>query len=192
MTTALRQKLTLEAFLKLPELESSPAWEYAGGDAIQKPMPKFRHSILQKRLLDEINDTKGQYLTLPELRCTFSDRSIVPDIVVISLDKVKLNDRGEPEDNFRQAPDWSIEILSPDQNANRVIDNLLHCLDHGCQLGWLIDPNDYSVLILTPPQEIKLCRGEQRLEVLPDMDLDLTAQEIFNWLKLDKKASTSN
>jgi len=68
-----------------------------------------------------------------------------------------------------------------------VIDNLLHCLHHGSQLGWLVDPNDYSILILTDIQEIKVCRGNQKLQVLPDINLQLTAQEVFEWLKLTKK-----
>ncbi len=186
MSNILTQKLTLEEFLKLPNLEESPAWEYTGGEAMRKPMPKVRHSILQKRLLVKIDESESNYLTLPELRCTFGGRSVVPDIVVVSGDKIQLNEFGEPEDNFTQAPDWSIEILSPDQNANRVIDNLLHCLHHGSQLGWLIDPNDYSVLIFTPQQEVKICRGSQQLQVLTDINLQLTAEEVFNWLKLGK------
>ncbi len=186
MDTILTRKLTLEEFLKLPNLEESPAWEYVGGNAIQKPMPKVRHSILQKRLLVTIDDSESNYLALPELSCTFGDRSVVPDIVVVSWDKIQINKFGEPEDNFTQAPDWSIEILSPDQNTNRVIDNLLHCLHHGSQLGWLIDPNDYSVLILTPQQEIEICRGSQQLQVLTGINLQITAEEVFNWLKLGK------
>ncbi len=74
MDTILTQKLTLEEFLKLPNLEESPAWEYVGGNAIQKPMPKVRHSILQKRLLVTIDNLESNYLALPELRCTFGDR----------------------------------------------------------------------------------------------------------------------
>lgn len=184
MTDILTQKLTLEEFLKLPNLETSPAWEYIAGNALQKQMPKFRHSILQKRLLETINDPQNHYLTLPELRCTFGGRSIVPDIVVLSLNKIQLNKQGEPEDHFTQAPDWSIEILSPDQSTNRVIDNLLHCLHHGSQLGWLIDPNDYSILILTTQQKIQICRGNQPLTSLSDIPLQLTAEKVFNWLKL--------
>lgn len=146
----------------------------------------FRHSLLQKRLLREIDDPEANYLTLPKLRCTFGSRSIVPDIVVVSWDKIQLNEFGEPEDNFTQPPDWSIEILSPEQSTNRVIDNVLHCLDHGGQLGWIIDPDDYSVLILTPKKEIKICRGTQQLQGLPDINRKLTTEEVFNWLKLSK------
>lgn len=40
MTLAKTQTLTLEEFLKLPNLEQSPAWEYVDGEAAQKPMPK--------------------------------------------------------------------------------------------------------------------------------------------------------
>lgn len=186
MANVLTQGLTLAEFLEQPHLEESPAWEYVAGHVIQKPMPKFRHSLLQKRLLNAIDDPLGHYLALPELRCTFGERSIVPDVVVITLDRIPLNDLGEPQDSFTQAPDWAIAILSPDQSTNRVIDNLLHCLNHGSQLGWLIDPDDYSVLILNPQQEIKICRAEQPLPVLPDLNVHLTAQDVFSWLKLAK------
>ncbi|MDJ1172704.1 Uma2 family endonuclease [Roseofilum capinflatum] len=186
MTDVLTRQLTLEQFLEQPNLEGSPAWEYIDGGAIQKPMPKFRHSLLQKRLLAAIDRATDKYLTLPELRCTFGGRSIVPDVVVLAWDKVALNAEGEPEDNVMQAPDWSIEILSPDQSSNRVIDNLLHCLQHGSQLGWLVDPQDRSILVLTPGQGIVVCRGERQLPMLADMDWQLTAEEVFSWLKLGK------
>ena len=47
MTTSLTQVLSLE---------DSPAWEYVDGVAIQKPMPKTRHFILQKRPLAEVDN----------------------------------------------------------------------------------------------------------------------------------------
>ncbi|BBC25877.1 Uma2 family endonuclease [Pseudanabaena sp. ABRG5-3] len=34
-----------------------------------------------------------------------------------------------------------IEILSPKQNANKVIGKILLSLQHGSQLGWFFDPN---------------------------------------------------
>jgi Uma2 family endonuclease len=47
MTPAV-QTLTLEAFLHLPTIEDSPAWEFIDGEMLQKPMPTTHHSILQK------------------------------------------------------------------------------------------------------------------------------------------------
>ncbi len=100
MSAALTQKIALDEFLLLPYLDDSPAWEYAEGVATQKPMPKFRHSILQKQLLIAIDTSSETYTALPELRCTFAGRSIVPDISTIAWNRIQINDTGEPEDNF--------------------------------------------------------------------------------------------
>jgi Uma2 family endonuclease len=79
MTASLATALSIEEFLKLPYLEESPAWEYVNGVSSQKPMPKTRHSLLQKRLLAEIDRSSRTHTALPELRCSFGGRSIVPD-----------------------------------------------------------------------------------------------------------------
>jgi Uma2 family endonuclease len=184
MTTSLTQVLSLEDFLELPYLEDSPAWEYVDGVAIQKPMPKTRHSILQKHLLAEVDSKTADDTALPELRCTFGGRSIVPDVAVIAWNRINLNEVGEPEDDFTEAPDWTIEILSPDQKVNRVIDNILHCLKHGSKLGWMLDPDDYSILTFTPQQEPEVCRGDRQLKVIEEIQLTLTPQQIFAWLKI--------
>lgn len=181
------QTLALEDFLKLPYLEESPAWEYVNGVALQKPMPKTRHSILQKRLLNAIDNSSNDYTALPELRCTFGGRSIVPDVAVIAWNRIQINQAGEPEDNFTQAPDWTIEILSPEQQANRVIDNILHCLRHGCKLGWMLDPDDRSILIFAPHQEPEVCRGDRQLIAIAGIDLMLTAEQVFDWLKIGRR-----
>lgn len=186
MSASLTQ-ITLEEFLKLPYLEDSPAWEYVDGVMLQKPMPKTQHSLLQKRLLSEIDDNTDDYTALPELRCTFAGRSVVPDIAVIAWSRIQINQAGEPEDNFIETPDWAIEILSPDQKATRVIDNLLHCLRHGCRLGWLIDPDDYSVLIFAPQREPDVCRGDHQISVLEGVNLEVTAAQVFAWLKVGKR-----
>lgn len=195
MTPASVKPLTLEDFLKLPYIEESPAWEYINGNAIQKPMPKTRHSILLHRLLAVIDSNTEDYTALPELRCTFGGRSVVPDVAVVAWNRIPLDEEGEPEDKFVEPPDWTIEILSPEQNANRVIDNILHCLRHGCQLGWLIDPDERSILTFRPKQEPEVHRGSDcprgtgkadRLQVLEGIELELTADQVFGWLKIGR------
>ena len=82
------------------------------------------------------------------------------------------------------APDWTIEILSPDQSSNRVTGNILHCLRYGSQLGWLLDPDDRSVLIFLSNQQLELCQGSDHLTLLDGIDFQLTAEQIFNWLRM--------
>lgn len=177
--------LALEEFLKLPE--TKPASEYIDGQIIQKPMPKARHSRLQGKLIDVINGvTEAQQIAyaFPELRCTFGGRSIVPDIAVLRWQEIEFDDNGEPLDDVLIAPSWTIEILSPDQSSNRVTGNILHCLKHGCQLGWLIDPDDRSVIVFHPQKQPEFCHKGDKLIVLEAVELELTVEQVFGWLKM--------
>jgi Uma2 family endonuclease len=185
MTVIIRPVHSLEEFLKLSE--TKPASEYINGKIIQKPMPKGKHSRLQLRLCNSINENaESQKIAyaFPELRCSFGSRSIVPDIAVFKWSRIPFDLDGEVPNDFFLYPDWTIEILSPEQSSNRVIGNILYCLQHGCQLGWLIDPADRSILVLRSNQQPELLRDSDRLSVLEDIDLNLTVDLIFSWLKM--------
>lgn len=148
MTFAKSPPLTLEDFLKLPE--TKPRNKHIDGHVIPKSMPKSHHSRPPGKLINAINEVSESeqiVYAFPKLQCTFGERSIVPDIAVFLWQRIVLGENGEPLDDVWIAPDWIIEILSPDQSSNRVTGNILHCLRHGCRLGWLIDPEDYSVMI---------------------------------------------
>ncbi|HEY9860055.1 MAG TPA: Uma2 family endonuclease, partial [Candidatus Obscuribacterales bacterium] len=72
------KSVALDEFLKLPETE--PASEFIEGKVFQKPMPQGQHSRIQQKLTAAINavvEDSQIALALPELRCTFGDRSIV-------------------------------------------------------------------------------------------------------------------
>ncbi|NJP12298.1 MAG: Uma2 family endonuclease [Leptolyngbyaceae cyanobacterium RU_5_1] len=185
MTIAPSQPISLEEFLKLPE--TKPASEYIDGQIFQKPMPKTRHSRLQGKLVTTVNaevEERRIALAFPELRCTCGGRSIVPDIAVLAWSRIEFDRNGEPIDDVFIAPDWTIEILSPNQSPNRVTGNILHCIHHGCRLGWLLDPDDRSVLIFLPKQEPRFCEGSDRLPVLDEINLELTAEHVFSRLKM--------
>jgi Uma2 family endonuclease len=185
VTSIITQPLTIKEFLKLPE--TKPASEYINGDIVQKPMPKGKHSRLQLKLCNSINliaESSQIACAFPELRCSFGDRSIVPDIAVFLWSKIPFEPDGEVPNDFLLSPDWTIEILSPEQSSNRVIDKILYCLENGCQLGWLIDPADRSILVFRPGLQPLLLRGSDRLPVLESIDLELTVAEIFSWLKM--------
>jgi Uma2 family endonuclease len=175
--------LTLEEFLKLPE--TKPASEYINGQIIQKPMPQGKHSKLQGKLVTVINQVEDRQIAhaFPELRCTFGGRSLVPDVAVFAWERIPLDENGDIANVFVAAPDWTIEILSPEQSQTKATDNILHCLNHGSQLGWLIDPNERSVLIYPAGRQPQLLREQDRLPV-PELapEVQLTVGELFGWL----------
>jgi Uma2 family endonuclease len=122
-----------------------------------------------------------------ELRCTFGGRSIVPDITVFSWQRIPVDANGEIENTFEITPDWTIEILSPEQSPTRVIDKILFCLNHGTELGWLIDPQEKLVMIFKPGNQPEIKQDGDMLPVLSSLEdlLKLSAQDIFSWLTLN-------
>lgn len=185
MVQTIPKGITLEGFLKLPE--TKPASEYINGQIIQKPMPQGKHSTIQTELSPAINAiVKPQRIAraFSELRCTFGGRSIVPDVCVFTWERIPRDENGEIGNVFQAAPDWTIEILSPDQSQTKVIKNILHCLEYETQIGWLIDPEEQSVFVyLRNQQPIVLDEAEALLPV-PEFasKVRLTVGELFGWL----------
>ena len=177
--------LSLEEFLALPETE--PASEYIDSQIIQKPMPQGEHSTIQGELIFAVNVVvKPQKVVraFPELRCTFDGRSIVPDVAVFTWERIPRKKNGGVANIFQAAPDWIIEILSPDQSATKVTKKILHSLQHETQMGWLIDPSEQTIFVYQPKQQPEVFdEPEQQLPV-PSFasELKLTVGDIFNWL----------
>lgn len=192
MTTTLDQRITLEEFLKLPE--TKPASEFINGRIYQKPMPQGKHSRLQLKLCDAVNQVAEEQqiaLAFAVLRCTFGGRSIVPDVSVFRWERIPFDAEGEIENVFALSPDWTIEILSPDQNATKVISNILHCLKNGTHLGWFIDPDERLVLVFIPGQQPLEMTGSDRLPVPDFLELDLTVAQMFSWLRPGQQGENS-
>lgn len=184
MVQASSQIITLDKFLKLPE--TKPASEYVDGKVIYKPMPQGKHSVIQGELVIAINfvvKPKRIARAFPELRCTFGSRSIVPDISVFVWDKIPREQNGEIANTFQTAPSWTIEILSPTQSQTRVTKNILYCLKSGTQMGWMVDPEERSVFVYLPNQQIEVFDESDSLPV-PSFasELQLTVGELFGWL----------
>lgn len=194
--------LTLDEFLKLPE--TKPASEFIDGQIIQKPMPQGKHSTVQLSQGTDINlALKPGHIAraYSELRCTYpagsrsssvyGGRSIVPDIAVFIWERIPRDENGKVSNTFAIAPDWTIEILSPDQSQTKVIRNILHCLAHSTQMGWLIDPEEELVFVYFADA----CGGlrlrtlavyEEESDRLPvplfAESFSLTVGKLFSWL----------
>jgi Uma2 family endonuclease len=188
------KSIDLNTFLTLPE--TKPASEFIDGQIVQKPMPQGKHSTIQGDLVPAINAVlKPEKIAraYPELRCTFGGRSIVPDVAVFSWEHIPRDDNGKVANVFALAPDWTIEILSPEQSQTKVVRNILRCLTHGTQMGWLIDPDEELVFVYfadnlgTLDQQPKISVFENKEDLLPVPEFaksfQLTVGQLFEWLE---------
>lgn len=165
--------LPLKDFLAQPNIESSPAWELIAGRAIQKVMPTLFHSRLQRNLVNYINGQTKEYEAIQELRCLVPPYSPVPDIAVIKCDRLSDEDGA-----FNGAPDWLIEIRSPDQGTLDLQNKILYCLSNGTQLAWLIDLSRQQVWAWQGEDLPLICAGA---DILPSLGVlsELTVNAVM-------------
>ncbi|MEL7039129.1 MAG: Uma2 family endonuclease [Cyanobacteria bacterium J06592_8] len=185
MVQAPKKTITLEEFLQLEETQ--PASEYIDEEIIQKPMPSGKHSSIQTELSTAINAVlrqKKAARAFSELRCTFSKRSIVPDISVFVWSRIYRDETGEVANVFLSSPDWIIEILSPEQSQTKVTKKILNCLKYETQMGWLIDPAEKTIFVYLPTEATAVFDEPQQQLPVPEFanELQLTLGQVFDWL----------
>ena len=180
MATA-RQRLTLEAFLQLPEQE--PDLEYVDGVVTQKVSPKPRHSKLQGILFmrfELFGAPRRLASAFTETRVTFGGGSFVPDVIVYRAERVPVDENGEIPDDFYDPPDIAIEIASPGQTLDDLADRCRRYVEHGVPVALLVNPRDRSVRELRASGERGPLRGADRVDlgdVLPGFEL--VVDELF-------------
>ncbi|MGR3276000.1 Uma2 family endonuclease [Acaryochloris marina NIES-2412] len=183
MVQAPAQTVSLSEFLALPETQ--PASEYIDGYILQKPIPQGKHSTIQRDLTMAVKPQKRGRV-FPELRCTFGGRSIVPDIAIFTWERIPRDEDGSIANQFSLAPDWIVEILSPDQSQTQLTKKILFCLQQGTQLGWLIDPTEQTVFVYASEQALQVfdMDSPDRSLPVPDFasDVHLTVQDRVNGL----------
>lgn len=179
--------LTLDQFLALPE--TKPGSEYIDGEVAQKTMPSTGHSIIQRLVsfvftlyLREHPIADGG----SEWRCIFGlpgdEQARLPDFALALRERLRSTRDDQP---FRGAPDFAVEILSPDDRMSDALAKVRFYLEHGVRLVWLIDPRTRIVLVWsawgTPEQVVEdgMLDGRDVLpgfstpvrDILPPLDL---------------------
>lgn len=108
----------------------------------------------------------------------------MPDIAVFTWSRIARKENGEVANAFSSPPDWTIEILSPDQSQTKVIKKVSHCLEHGCETGWLIDPAEKTIFVYRLNQGVQVFDEPDQVLPVPSFasEFRLTVGELFGWL----------
>lgn len=155
----------LERFLNQPNIEESPAWEFLDGQVQQKPMPTLFHSRLQRNLVNTINRQTKKYEAIQDLRCVVPPFSPVPDIAVVAVDRLPTTDGP-----FVGAPNWLIEIRSPDQSTLELQKKILHFMSTGSELAWLIDTQRQQIWVWQDQELPLIYAKDEMLPVLKEIE----------------------
>ena len=65
-----------------------------------------------------------------------------------------------------------------------VTEKILHCLNHGCLLGWLIDPSQKKILVFQPNKQPIFLQDSTDIIPVPEFlsEYELTVETLFGWL----------
>ena len=111
-----------------------PACEYRDGVLAQKPMPTWKHALIQMRIGHVILERYRDFLPGSELTCRLSDgRYLVPDLGIQRKDSI--------QDPYPTEPiHLCVEILSPEDRFSEVIAKGEEYHAWGVPMVWIIDP----------------------------------------------------
>jgi len=141
-----------------------------------KPMPSLNHSIIQANLIRELGVLyKKKYRIVSELSLDLSDWPSVPDICIYPKMPIDLH---QDKIAMTEAPLCAIEIISPTQTLNELVDKANKYFEHGVRFCWIVLLPLGNIHVFTSPDEYEIYRVSDTLRDTK-LDIELPLKEVF-------------
>lgn len=175
MTVTATEKvlLTAEDFWQLPS--DGQKYELVAGELLQMPPSGFLHGTVAgnlARLLGEhVNRHELGAISVAEAGFKLRqnpDTVRAPDVAFVSKERILV--QGKPEKFWEGAPDLAVEVVSPNDRFDDVVEKVQEYLAAGARLVWVALPRSRSIMVYRPNGAIQILREDETLqgeEVLP-------------------------
>jgi Uma2 family endonuclease len=111
-----------------------------------KPLPSRNHGYIQALITGAILRYREEYTPFGELTLQLGDLKVTPDICVYP--KMSVNFQ-EDVVRMTEPPLLAVEIVSPSQSTQDVVDKIRDMLDAGVVSCWLVQPATETISIFT-------------------------------------------
>lgn len=115
-----------------------------------EPMPSLNHSYICIEVIKQLLDNKN-IQPLPELTLNI-DNGLTPDVSVFSKNQIKLDFLRDIV-KFNEMPLLAIEVISPKQNIQDVLEKAVILIKAGVKAVWIIEPYGRTVFVTTEQGE---------------------------------------
>ena len=180
------RSLSLDEFLRLPDIEEAPGLEFINGLIERKAMPTSKHNLIGVGFVNRLNHfalPAGIGLAEVEVRHTFAGRSILPDASFRLAENIQFDADDTPANDVRVPPDIHIEILSLDQSVPKTHQKLLHSTANGCALGLLVHPEKKTIDVYRAERTPERLADDGAIDFAPVLPgLVIPVAEVFSWM----------
>jgi len=140
-----------------------------------KPSPSLLHSVTQTNLLRQLVEYRPDFQPLSELTLRLGDRELTPDLSIYrDLDV----DFTQDEIRMTEPPVLTIEISSPTQGIQDLVDKARFLLEHGGESCWIVQPPLRTITLFTPDMESTTYSSGTVTDPATDVELDV--EDIFS------------
>lgn len=173
VTAAEKVLLTAEDFWQLPD--DGQKHELVAGELTHMPPSGFLHGTVAGNFARLLGAYVTQYklgvISVAEAGFKLRqdpDTVRTPDVAFVSKDRILA--QGKPEKLWEGAPDLAVEVASPNDRFDDVVEKVQEYLAAGAHLVWVALPRSKSVMVYRANGKVKLVREDEELSgenVLP-------------------------
>jgi Uma2 family endonuclease len=151
--------MTAEEFARMPEPADGTQYELVRGELVMMTPASPRHGVcclkVGAKLLQFAQERQLGWVAVNDpgvITERNPDTVRGPDIAFWSRERLP-----ELPDKFTEVvPDLAVEVVSPSDTHPRVTEKVLHYLDHGVRLVWVVDPDQRIVSIYRSRQDVRI------------------------------------
>jgi len=140
-----------------------------------KPMPSKLHSVVQTNLIGRFLSYRPELQVLSELTLRLGERDLTPDLCVYRDLEI---DFARDETRVMEPPLLAVEIASPTQGIQALVDKAQFLLAHGVESAWVVQPQLRTVTVFVPDAEPKTYSDGVVTD--PATDVEVEVASIFS------------
>jgi Uma2 family endonuclease len=140
-----------------------------------KPMPSKAHGYTQTNITAILLPHRDEYTIFSELTLELKGRELTPDLSVYPKTDVDLV---HDEVRVTDPPLLAVEIASPTQNIQALIDKIDFLLDAGVQSCWLVQPPLRTVTLFPGTMDSTTVSSGSFTD--PVLDIEVSIDAIFD------------
>ena len=143
-----------------------------------KPMPSLNHSVIQSNIIFELkNKYRKQYSFPSEIDIIMPEKpDSVPDIAIYP--KLEI-DPSEDVIGMKEMPLTTIEILSPTQRENELVNKAKRYFAAGVKSCWIVLPIFKVIVVYSSPSQRQVFTEDMTL-IDNITGIELSLSEIFS------------